>query len=122
LVRGCIGIHPEPCGGVGIATDLEVRLPGSTDLVIRIRIATRFRRRVQAQSLCSANACNSQPGVDAWNATRTTGDRSTIAFVVGGAAAAGATAVWLLSRPSTGHPSVTQVGVGLGGLELRGAW
>jgi hypothetical protein len=65
--------------------------------------------------------CSDQRGVDLWNQARAAGNVSTAAFIVAGAGLAGGAALWFTARrPASAGP--TQIGLGIGSLQLRGTW
>lgn len=74
----------------------------------------------QAQRACPGATCADASGAQLWNEAVSAGDASTVAFVVGGAALAAGALLWLVTLPS--KPDHTQVGVGPGWIQLRGAW
>jgi hypothetical protein len=74
-------------------------------------------RKNDAESACPG-PCATQDGVNRWSSAGSAGNVSTIAFVVGGIAVAGAAVLWF-SAPS---PSRPQIGIGPGGFQVRGAW
>jgi len=59
--------------------------------------------------------CPTQAGTDAWNASTSAGNISTIGFIVGGVGLAGAAVLWIAAPK-------TQVAVGPSSLFLRGAF
>jgi hypothetical protein len=81
----------------------------------------------EASSHCVAgeNPCDGQ-GVSAGRSARTTGNVSTVAFVVGAAALTGTAVLWLAgSAVDTNRPGLAllpAVGAGEAGLLLRGSW
>ncbi len=77
--------------------------------------------RSDADRLCPKDVtplrCPTQEGADRWNEAKTFGDVSTVAFVVGGVALAGAAVLWL-----TAPKARTRAGVGLGGVAFEGSF
>ena len=71
-----------------------------------------------AQSACPNNPCATQDGVSKWSDAGSTGNISTIGFIVGGVGVAGAAVLWF-TAPSS---SSAQVGVGPGLLQVKGTW
>jgi hypothetical protein len=71
-----------------------------------------------AESACPSSPCSTQAGATRWSSAGSSGNISTIAFIVGGVGVAGAAVLWL-TAPST---TTTQVGFGPGSLQLKGAW
>jgi hypothetical protein len=73
-----------------------------------------------AARACPGATCSDANGANLWHDAVTLGDVSTIALVAGGVAFAGGFALWL-AAPSSSSGG-TQVGFGLGSVQLRGAW
>jgi hypothetical protein len=71
-----------------------------------------------AQSVCPGNPCATQDGVNKWSTAASTGNISTIAFIVGGVGVVGGAVLWFTAP---GAPS-TQVGFGPGSLQVKGTW
>jgi hypothetical protein len=65
--------------------------------------------------------CSDQHGVDLWNQARAAGNVSTAAFIVAAAGLAGGAALWF-TAPRPAPAGTTQIGLGLGTLQLRGTW
>jgi len=63
--------------------------------------------------------CPTQEGTDDWNAATTAGNVSTIGFVVGGVALAGAAVLWLTAPSSS---TKTRAGISPSGLHLEGSF
>ena len=82
--------------------------------------AMAMSKQSEAQSVCP-NQCATADGVTKWSDTASAGNVSTIAFIVGGVAVAGAAVLWL-TAPIAGGGGSTQVGIGPGGLQMRGTW
>lgn len=77
-------------------------------------------KHVDAQKACPGATCASASGESLWHDAVTSGDISTVAFVAGGAALVGGAILWLAApRPNAAG---TQIGVGPGSVQLRGAW
>lgn len=77
-------------------------------------------RKRDASDVCPETLCETQVGVDRWNAARTAGNVSTVAFIVGGVGVVGAAALWFTDR-STSQDRL-QIGLSLGKLQVRGRW
>ncbi len=60
--------------------------------------------------------CATQDGVNKWSAAASTGNISTIAFIVGGVGIAGAAVLWSTAPGATRQTGAAQVGVGPGGF------
>src|ERR1700690_198751 len=79
-------------------------------------------KRDTARNICPNAFCADESGSTAWNDAKIWGDGSTIAFIVGGAAAAGAAVFWLSAKAEPRKVARAHVGLGLGGLVVRGRW
>jgi hypothetical protein len=66
------------------------------------------------------NACADQKGVKLWDDARSSGNISTIGFVVGGLGLLGGGILWFTAKP--GNTSSVRVGGGPGSLQVRGEW
>ena len=78
----------------------------------------------EAQKACPG-VCTDQHGVDLWNQASSAGNLSTVGFIVGAAGLAGGAVLWFTTESaSTGteQHAGTQVGFGLGSLQLKGVW
>jgi hypothetical protein len=81
--------------------------------------AIAMSQKSDAQNVCPGiQQCATQDGVNKWSTANTSGNISTIGFIVGGVAIAGAAVLWF-TAPSS---SSTQVGFGLGTLQVKGTW
>jgi hypothetical protein len=112
---------PTDSGGLGTQKVLAIAAGGLG--VVGLGIATAFglmaiSQKNDAESVCP-NMCQTQDGVNKWHDASTSATVSTIGFIVGGVGIAGAAALWF-TAPS-GRQQV-QVGVGPGGLDVRGVW
>lgn len=76
-------------------------------------------KKKQASETCTGGTCTSQAGVDAGNDAHAAGNVSTVAMIVGAAGLAGGAVLWF-TAPSS--PSSTKVGLGLDGVQVRGAF
>ncbi|HKP60603.1 MAG TPA: PEGA domain-containing protein [Polyangiales bacterium] len=98
-------------GGVGVAGVVLGSVFGVISIV----------KHNESDKYCQKdNVCEDVRGVDAMDAARTAGDVSTVAFVVGGVALASA-AVLLLTAPEERETSA-RIGIGPGGVSLRGVF
>lgn len=69
---------------------------------------------------CTGNTCSDVRGVSAMQDARRAGDRSTASFIVGGLGLAAASVLWFV-RPFSGSAlGEAQLGVGAGGVAVRG--
>ncbi|HEY3817731.1 MAG TPA: hypothetical protein VGL81_11195 [Polyangiaceae bacterium] len=79
--------------------------------------AMTLSKKNAAESVCSGS-CTTQDGVSKWSDAVSTGNLSTMGFVIGGLGAAGAVLLWITAPSRT----QTRVGLGPGGVQVRGAW
>jgi hypothetical protein len=77
-----------------------------------------MNKKSDAQRLCPDD-CVDKHGADAWSEAKTAGNISTISFIVGGAALAGAAVLWFTAGSSE---QTAELGVGLGAVHLRGTF
>jgi hypothetical protein len=78
-------------------------------------------QRDDANQVCS-DACATPAGVDMWRDAKSTGNISTIAFVIGGVGLATAAVLWVAGKPEAPAAPSAQVGLSLGGMAVRGRW
>jgi hypothetical protein len=78
-------------------------------------------KRDSAAQACPER-CADPSGVSMWHDAGTAGNVSTAAFVLGGAALAGAAVLWLTGRPSGPENRAAAIAVGPGGVTVRGRW
>jgi hypothetical protein len=76
-------------------------------------------KKDHAEELCPGESCETADGHQAWSDAKTAGNLSTLFFVVGGVGIAGAVALWFTAPSAESH---TQIGLGPGSLQLRGAF
>jgi hypothetical protein len=77
----------------------------------------------QASGLCPGSQMScSDPGVTLWREAVVAGDRSTVAFIVGGVGLAGGVVLWVTAKNATSTSAGVQVGLEWGSVHLRGAW
>ncbi len=74
-----------------------------------------------AQSACASNPCSTQDGANKWGTAVSTGNISTVGFIVGGVGVAGGAILWF-TAPSSSSGASTQVGLGPGILQVKGTW
>ncbi len=101
IVAGSVGLVG---GGIGTAFGVMAASKKST-----------------AERACPSNPCMTPDGVAKWGDAESTGNISTIGFIVGGAGVVGAALLWFTAPRSSARASA-QVGVGAGALEVRGTW
>jgi serine/threonine-protein kinase len=70
-----------------------------------------------ARSVCPGT-CASQADADRWKSAETSGNISTIAFIVGGVGVAGSALLWFTAPTN----ATAKVGLGPGGIHVRGSW
>ena len=82
--------------------------------------ADALSKRDEAEKVCP-DACADSRGVERWHDAKTTGNRATVAFAVGGALLAGAGLLWLTAPgdPATRH---LELGLGAGTVSMRSQW
>ncbi len=91
--------------------------------VIALGVGTGFAlhsssKHDQSERYCQGSACTDQRGVDALAAARAAGNRSTVAFVIGGVGLGAAAVLWFV-RPF-GESSSAELAVGPGTLAIHG--
>jgi hypothetical protein len=79
-------------------------------------------RRNDAVKACPSNPCTDRYGVDMWDYARSAGNMSTIGFIIGAVGVAGGAALWFIPKGKPAETRSTQVGLGLGTLQLKGVW
>lgn len=78
-----------------------------------------------ANKACPNPQCPDRDGVNLWNQAVSSGNVSTVGFIVGAVGLAGGAALWLTAPHSSGESGEkagTQVGLGFGTLQIKGAW
>jgi hypothetical protein len=116
-------VQPPPPGGSGLGTQRVLAIVAGGVAIAGLGVGTAFglvaaSQKSSAQSVCPAQ-CATADGVNRWNTAVTSGNVATVGFVVAGVAAAGAVALWLTAPRAAG---AVQVGVGPGGLGVRGVF
>jgi hypothetical protein len=101
LVAGGVGVV-----GVGVGTAFGV---------------VAMSKKNDAQNACPTGSCATQADANLWSDAGSAGNVSTAAFVLGGVALAGGVVLWF-TAPSGRSAGSTQVGLGLRGLQVKGAW
>jgi hypothetical protein len=76
-----------------------------------------------AKKVCP-DRCTDQKGVDLWDKAVSSGNISTVGFIVGTVGLAGGAVLWFTAKTPTGEGmrAGAVVGIGPGSLQLRGAW
>jgi serine/threonine-protein kinase len=102
LVAGGVGVV-----GIGVGTVFGLQSKSKHD---------------EAEKSCDGGECTDEKGVAAGEDARAAGNVSTVTMIVGAAALAGGAALWFTAPKTTESTPGTQVGVGLGTLQLKGVW
>jgi hypothetical protein len=95
-------------GGVGVA---------ATGVGIAYGLIAMSRRN-EANDVCPAQCADQTQ----WNSARSAGNVATGALIVGAVGIASGVVIWLRTRPASDVAPGAQVGLGPGGLLLRGRW
>ena len=120
---GALPSTPPPNDSGGMGTQKLLAIVAGGIGIVGLGLGTVFgimasSQKSDAQSACLSNPCSTQDGVNKWSTAGSTGNISTIGFIVGGVGVAGAAVLWF-TAPSS---SSTQVGLGPGILQLKGTW
>jgi len=112
--------------GEGLGTSRVLALVAGGVGVVGLGLGTAFGAmalsdKSDAQSLCPGASCPTAAGVTKWSNATSTGNVSTVGFIVGGVALAGAAVLWF-TAPSRGQGASAQLGVGLGSVQLKGSF
>lgn len=102
LVAGGVGVV-----GIGVGTVFGLKSKSKHD---------------EAEKTCDGSECTDERGVTAGEDAYSAGNVSTVAMIVGAAALAGGAALWFTAPKTTESARGTQVGVGLGTLQLKRVW
>ena len=78
-------------------------------------------KRKDAERICP-DQCADNNGVALWRDAKSMGNLSTVAFVVGGVAAAAGVALWMTANTQASQGRRLQVGIGPGTVEAWGQW
>jgi hypothetical protein len=114
---------PGAYGNQGLGTQKILAIVAGGVGVVGLGIGTAFgvmamSQKNDAQSACPGSQCATQAGVNKWNNAGSTGNVSTVGFVIGGLGVAGAAVLWFTAPTSAS----TQVGLGPGMLQVKGTW
>jgi hypothetical protein len=114
---------PSVNGNQGLGTQKILAIVAGGIGVVGLGIGSAFgviamSQKSDAQSACPGSQCTTQVGVNKWNTAGSTGNVSTIAFVIGGLGVAGAAVLWF-TAPTLAS---MQVGLGPGILQVKGTW
>jgi hypothetical protein len=87
-------------------------------------IALVARSSYESAPGCSGSVCTTQPGLDARNSARATGDVATVVFVAGAAATAVGIVLWIVGRSTTDTAAIPawRVGMTPGGAVAEGSF
>lgn len=102
LIAGSVGVV-----GVGVGTAFGLASKAKHD---------------EAEQYCTGAACTDPRGVTAGDAAQTNGNISTAFMVVGGIGLASAVTLWLTAPPRTSESPSAQLGLGVGTLQMKGAF
>jgi len=116
--------RPSPPSGLGTQKILAIVAGGVG--VVGVGIGAIFglqalSKKNDAQNVCP-NVCSDQQGADRWSDAKSTATVSTVAFIAGGVALGGAAALWFTAKPESASAPGTQLGLGLGTIQLKGTW
>ncbi len=78
-------------------------------------------RKSDAQAVCPGD-CIDADGVAKWDDAKTAARLSDVFFIAGGVLLAGTAVLWFTAKPPTSGEPVAQIGLGLGGVRLRGGF
>ena len=102
LVAGGVGVV-----GIGVGTAFGIKSKSRHD---------------DAAEYCEGSSCTDARGVTAGNEARDAGNVATVTMIVGAAALAGGAALWFTAPDATERKPGTQIGLGLGTLQLKRVW
>jgi hypothetical protein len=124
VTLGVAQVASSGAPGAGLGTQRVLALIAGGLGVVGLGIGTVFgvmalSARSDANNVCP-DQCASQDGANKWSDATSKGNVSTVALVAGGVGVAAAAVLWF-TAPSAGE-SRTQVGLGPGGVQVRGAW
>jgi len=114
----------ETASGLGTQKVLAIVAGGAG--VVGVGLGTAFgliaiSKKSDAQSACP-DLCSTQDGVNKWSDAKSAANVSTVAFVVGGVALAGAATLWFTAKPQASSGATAQIGIGPGAVQLKGTW
>ena len=117
-------VSPEPGGALGPQQILALATGGLG--VVGLGVGSAFglvamSKKSDAQNVCP-HVCTDQAGATKWRDAKSAGNLSTVAFIVGGAALAGAAVLWLTAKTEANEAPRAQVGLGLSGVQLKATW
>jgi hypothetical protein len=116
---------PSPVvdSGSGLGTQKILGIVAGGIGVVGLGVGTAFglvaiSQKNDAQSACPNSPCSTQAGSNKWSTASSTGNVSTVGFIVGGVALAGGALLWFTAPGSTS----AQIGLGLDNLQVKGTW
>jgi hypothetical protein len=114
-------------GGYGMSAQRVLALVAGGIGVVGLGIGTAFgvmaiSKKSDAESACPGTPCATQTGSNRWSDAASTGNVSTVGFIVGGVGIAGGLVLWLTAKPSSDRALSAQVGLGVGAIQVRGRW
>ncbi len=117
--------EPASDGSSRLGTQKAVALVAGGVGVAGVVVGTIFglqskSKHDKANDVCSGDVCQTSDGIDASNDSVKKGNVSTVAFIVGAAGLVGGAVLWFTAKPS--ESSRAQIGLSLGGVQLRGNW
>ncbi len=78
-------------------------------------------RKSDAEAVCPGD-CNDADGVSKWSDAKTAARLSDVFFAAGAVLLAGTAVLWFTAKPPTPGEPTAQVGLGLGGVQLKGGF
>lgn len=118
---------PEPAAsGAGLGTQRTLAIVAGGIGVVGLTVGTVFglkskSKHDEAAQYCDGSACRGSRGVSAGNAAHSAGNVSTAFMIVGALGAAGGITLWL-TAPKSREALGSQLALGLGSVELSGAF
>jgi hypothetical protein len=117
-----------PSSGLGTQRVLAIVAAGVGAVGVGVGIAyglSAMSKHDQANTTCPNPQCPTMNGVTLWNQAVSAGTVSTVGFIVGAVGLAGGATLWFTAPHRTGESGEsggTQVGFGLGTLQMKGVW
>jgi hypothetical protein len=117
---------PGPAASTGLGTQRIVALGTGGIGLVGVAVGAAFGAiamsdKSSAKNACPGATCPTPAGSDKWSSAEKAGNVSTVGFIVGGVALAGAATLWFTARSGASAPRA-QVGLGPGMLQVRGSW
>ena len=120
-------VEPQPSANHGLGTPRTIALVAGGLGLVGVGLGTAFglaskSKHDEAARYCNGTACTDQRGVTSGNAAQRDGNLSTAMMIVGGVGLAAGVTLWL-TAPKAGHDAPpAQVGLGLGTVQVKGAF